>query len=39
MDAVGIITDMVGGVTLTVTSDFSAIDPTLVEGEDHHPLR
>ena len=33
MDAVGIITDMVGGVTLTVTSDFSAIDPTLVEGE------
>ena len=33
MDAVWIITDMVGGVTLTVTSDFSAIDPTLVEGE------
>ena len=33
MDAVGIITDMVGGVTLTITSDFSAIDPTLVEGE------
>ena len=33
MDTVGIITDMVGGVTLTVTSDFSAIDPTLVEGE------
>ena len=33
MDAVGIITDMVGGVTLTVSSDFSAIDPTLVEGE------
>ena len=33
MDAVGIITDMVGGVTLTVTSDFSAIDPSLVEGE------
>ena len=24
---------MVGGVTLTVTSDFSAIDPHLVEGE------
>ena len=33
MDAVGILTDLVGGVTLTVTSDFSAIDPTLVEGE------
>ena len=33
MDAVGIITDMVGGVTLTVTSDFSAIDPSLVKGE------
>ena len=33
MDAVGIITDMVGGVTLTVTSDFYSIDPTLVEGE------
>ena len=33
MDAVGIITDMVGGVTLTVSSDFSAIDLSLVEGE------
>lgn len=33
MDAVGIVTDLVGGVTLTVTSDFSAIDPTLVLGE------
>lgn len=33
MDAVGILTDLVGGVTLTVSSDFSAIDPTLVEGE------
>ncbi|MGN0706782.1 MAG: LCP family protein [Faecalibacterium sp.] len=33
LDAVGIITDLVGGVTLTVTSDFSAIDPSLVMGE------
>ena len=33
MDAVGILTDLVGGVTLTVTSDFSAIDPSLVQGE------
>ena len=33
MDAVGTLTDLVGGVTLTVTSDFSSIDPTLVEGE------
>lgn len=34
MDAVGIVTDLVGGVTLTVTSDFSEIDPTLVQGEE-----
>lgn len=33
MDAVGILTDLVGGVTLTVTSDFSEIDPSLVQGE------
>ena len=33
MDAVGILTDLVGGVTLTVTSDFSAVDPSLVQGE------
>lgn len=33
MDAVGIVTDLVGGVTLTITSDFSEIDPTLVQGE------
>lgn len=33
MGGVGILVDLVGGVTLTVTSDFSAIDPTLVEGE------
>ena len=33
MDAVGILTDLVGGVTLTVTSDFSAVDPSLVQGQ------
>ncbi|OUN68386.1 hypothetical protein B5G12_12665 [Faecalibacterium sp. An58] len=33
MDAVGILTDLVGGVTLTVTSDFSATDPSLMQGE------
>lgn len=33
MDAVGLLTDLVGGVELTVTSDFSAIDPSLVQGE------
>ena len=33
MDAVAVINDMVGGVTVTVTSDFTAVDPTLVEGE------
>lgn len=33
MGGVGILVDLVGGVTLTVTSDFSAIDPTLIEGQ------
>lgn len=33
MDAVGLLTDLVGGVELTITSDFSAIDPSLVQGE------
>ena len=33
MDAVGIVTDLVGGVTLTITSDFSEIDPSLVQGD------
>lgn len=33
MDAVAIVNDMLGGVPVTVTSDFSAVDPTLVEGE------
>ena len=25
--------DLIGGVTITVTSDFSAVDPSLLEGE------
>lgn len=33
MDAVAVLNDMVGGVPVTVTSDFTAVDPTLVEGE------
>ena len=33
MGGIGILVDLVGGVILTVTSDFSAVDPTLVEGE------
>lgn len=33
MGGVGVLVDLVGGVTLTVTSDFSAVDPTLVEGQ------
>lgn len=33
MGGIGILVDLVGGVTLTITSDFSAIDPSLVEGE------
>ena len=33
MGGVGILVDLVGGVTLKVTSDFSAVDPSLVEGE------
>ena len=33
MGGIGILVDLIGGVTLTVTSDFSAVDPTLVEGE------
>ena len=33
MEGVEILVDLVGGVTLTVTSDFSAVDPSLVEGE------
>lgn len=33
MDGIAILNDAVGGVTLTVTSDFTAVDPTLAEGE------
>lgn len=33
MDAVGILNDFVGGVTLEVTDDFSNIDETLIKGE------
>lgn len=33
MGGIGLLVDLIGGVTLTITSDFSAIDPTLVEGE------
>ena len=33
MDAVAILNDMVGGVPVTVTSDFTAVDPTLQAGE------
>lgn len=33
MDAVAILNDMVGGVPITITSDLTAVDPSLVEGE------
>ncbi len=33
MDAIGIINDTVGGVTVTVKDDFSAVDPTITKGE------
>lgn len=33
MDAVSILNDAVGGVTVNVTDDFSKVDPTLVMGE------
>lgn len=33
MDAVAILNDMVGGVPVTITSDFAAVDPSLVEGQ------
>lgn len=32
MDAVAILNDMVGGVPVEITSDFSAVDPSLEEG-------
>ncbi len=33
MGGVEVLVDQIGGVTLTVQSDFSAVDPTLTEGE------
>lgn len=33
MDAIGILTDAVGGVTVNVTDDFSAVDPSIKMGE------
>ena len=33
MGGIGVLVDLIGGVTLTITSDFSAVDPSLVEGE------
>lgn len=33
MDAIPILNDLVGGVTVTVEDDFSGVDPTLVKGE------
>lgn len=34
MDSVGIVNDMVGGVTVLVEDDFSDYDPTLVQGQE-----
>ena len=34
MDSVGIVNDMVGGVTVLVEDDFSELDPTLVQGQE-----
>ena len=33
MEAIPILNDMVGGVTVTIEDDFSLVDPTLVQGE------
>ena len=33
MDAVGVLNDLVGGVTLTVEQDLTAIDPAFVKGQ------
>ena len=33
MDGIAPFNDAIGGVTVTITSDFTAVDPTLVEGE------
>ena len=33
LDGIAILNDALGGVTVTVTSDFTAVDPALVQGE------
>lgn len=33
MDAVGVLNDLVGGVTLTIEQDLTAIDPSFVKGQ------
>lgn len=33
MDAIGILNDAVGGVTVTITDDFTMVDPTMTKGE------
>lgn len=33
MDAIGIVNDAVGGVTVTVTDDFSMVDPSITMGQ------
>lgn len=33
MDGIAVFNDAIGGVTVTITSDFTAVDPTLVEGK------
>ena len=33
MDAIAVLNDLVGGVTVTIEDDFSAIDPSLVQGK------
>lgn len=33
MDAIGILTDAVGGVKVNVTDDFSAVEPSITKGE------
>ena len=33
MDAIPVINDSVGGVTVTIEDDFSEVDPTLIKGE------
>lgn len=34
MDAVAILNDLAGGVTVEILDDFSDVDPTLIQGED-----